>query len=433
MKKQILGFMNVTSLINNNVNKISELGELSTWSATYSKDKGIYVDSLAAGFGLTTFSVTDIASETQETLTNVESRLILRVAKACKSYADTHTAPLDPTDFRLSIQADFYNDIESLEFGDLVSAANTTLPAWFSFTSKAGDKNIQRIWFSDPYFQVEYPEYAITVVSPLADMNDFLKPWATAVQLLEQRTNLILIDETQALKNLNPETYLRYFEFEFVNRANPSQKKLTSWYILVYGEAGNDDDAIKDKIIDELVKNTGQPESIWEPIFPELFKRTEFMILPQWHNLSIPNMSNLTSLYSSFIRMRDGIDYAIDKCPAYTPAWVEENCDAWPMTYKSIAIISVNGPNNIEGKRELSKLYPDYIPVDTSDPDFQRMSINTQGWVNFMLKIISSAETSTGMSSLPQGIRRIKRGDLYCLSGTYDKAKFVVTQRRNFV
>lgn len=433
MQKQILGFMNVAQLIDNAPAQLSALGEVSTWSMTYSKTHGVYTSDITPGVALMTFSVKDSATDTNQVLTIAESELTLRIAQACLAYASSHVPPIDPSDFVSSIQADFYTEIESLEFGDLISASNTTLPAWFSFTSKAGDKNENRIWFADEYFRLEYPEYDITVVSPLTDMNDFLKPWATAVELINARTLTILVDEAQAQKQLNPETYFRHFEFDFVNRTNPTQKKKTSWFILVYGEAGNDDDTIKDAIIDELVKNTGQPEDVWEEIFPELFKRTEFILLPQWQNIAIPNMATTTSIYSPFVGLKAGIDYAKEKIDFYTADWIENNSMSWPVTYKAVSIVSVDGQSNADDQLHLRNVYPDYIPIPSTDPDFQRMTVLTQNWVHFIIRIVAAAETVTGTSTLPQGIRRRKRGNLWWLAGTYNGANFLVTQRRNFV
>lgn len=433
MKKQILGFMNVNQLIDNNPHEISMLGEVSTWSRTYSKTQGEYVSSATPGYTFTTFSVTNLADDSSTTLTNPEVSLHIRIVKACLEYAASHIPPLDPGDFRSSIQAEFYSEIESLEFGDLISASNTTLPAWFTFTSKADDKNESRVWLADSYFQVEYPNYDITVVSPLSDPSDFLKPYANVIPLLAARTMTVLVEEAQAQKLIYPETYLRYFEFDFVNRTNPTQKQKTSWFILVYGEAGNDDDTIKDAIVDYLVDSTGQPEEVWQQIFPELFKRTEFVILPQWQNIAIPNMSILTGIYSSFLNLSDGIDYAKEKVDFYDPAWIEKNTINFPLTYKAITLLSIDGQNNEDGYEHLTKIYPDYIPVEATDPDFQRMTVMTQNWVHFMIKLVTAAETATGTSTLPQGLRRKRRGNLWWISGTYNKASFMATQRRNFI
>lgn len=433
MKKQILGFMNIAQLVDNNPAQLSELGELSTWSMTYSKTHGYYTSDITPGYLLTTFSVKDTVTETDQPLVLAEYQLILRIAQSCIAYASMHTAPLDPVDFHASIQAEYFNEITDLEFGDLVSASNTTLPAWMAFNTKTGDKNENRVWFADASFQLEYPEYDITVVSPLPDRNDYLKPWATAVALLDQRGMTVLTEEMQAEKKLHPETYVRMFEFDFVNRTNPTQKKKTYWYVLVYGEAGNNDDAIKDAIIEDLVSSTGQPEDVWEPIFPELFKRTETVILPRWDQISVPNMSTLTGLYSSYMGLEDNIVYAQDKIEFYPDDWIRANSMSWPVTYKALSVVSIDGMNNIEGKEKLRLLYPDYIPVPTTDPDFQRMSEATKAWVHFLLRLVIAAEKVTATSGLPQGIRRLKRGNIWYVVGTHTGVNYLVSQRRNFV
>lgn len=433
MKKQILGFTNISQLVDNNPTQLSALGELSTWSMTYSKSHGFYTSPGITGYTLATFSVKDLDTDEDQKLTVTEAELVLRITRSCMAYSAAHIAPIDPIDFIASIQAEYYNEIGNLEFGDLVNTSSTTLPSWFAFVSKSGDGNENRIWLADASFQLEYPDFDITVVSPLPDRNDYLRPWATAVELLDQRSMVVLTEEMQAEKKLHPETFVRMFEFDFVNRTNPSQKKKTFWYVLVYGEAGNNDDAIKDAIIEDLVQATGEPPSTWEPIFPELFKRTETIILPRWDQISVPNMSTLTGLYSSFMGLEENIKYAQDKIKFYTEDWIKENSMSWPVTYKALSVVSVDGANNIEGKEKLRLLYPDYIPVPTTDPDFQRMSLATRTWVHFILRLVIAAEKVTSSSALPQGIRRQKRGDLWYVVGSHTGVNYMVTQRRNFV
>lgn len=260
MKKQVLGFMSLAQYVENTPGYDSKIGELSTWSSTFSTSKGEYTDSFYPGYLLTTFSVIDAATAVDTFLTPVEAGLYLKIAQATVTYAVNNAQPLDPNDFRDYIQAEFFDEIENLVFGELVVSTRITMPAWISYNQKKGDKNIVRIWFADENFAAEYPDYDLTIVPPYPDLMIFTGGWQVAVNKLAEWNNMRLIDEVQAKKDLNPETYLRGFEFDFVNRINPTQKIPTTWYVLVYGEAGDDEDVIKDAIIDKLVKETGKDE-----------------------------------------------------------------------------------------------------------------------------------------------------------------------------
>lgn len=433
MKKQILGFGSISQFINNTPGQNSKVGELSTWSQTFSKTKGYYTDGVYPGYCVTTFSVVDTATGNDTTLTQTETNLFVKICKVVTEYAVTNPAPLDPTDFRNYIQAEFFNDIQNLTMGELVQGAGVQMPSWIDFQQKAGDKNLVRLWFADDNFANEYPDFDITVVPPHPDVTVFSGGWAAGVARLVEWPNSKLIEELQAKKNLNPETYIRMLEVDFVNRLNTTQKKTTTWYFLVYGEAGDTEDSLKDAAIDWLVKSSGKDEAYWEPVFPELFKRTEFALFPRWEKISIPNMSDLTALYSPFTDIKETETYLKAQCSFYPAAHITTNMFTFPVTYKSINVAGVNGVNNIDAQKRIDQVWKDYIAVGTSSPDFQRMEIDTQNWVHFMIKLITTAENATTTSTLPQGIRRVRRGNLVFVSGNYNRANYLVTLRSNYV
>lgn len=431
MKKQVFGFASITQYVNNAPGAISDIGELSVWSQTYSMTKGEFANPSYPGFTLTTFSVTDVTNGKDQVLNATESTLVLRVAFECNKYATTHPGPLDPMDFQNSIQATMFGEIQNLTLGALVQGPGVEMPAWFEYTEAKNDKNIVKIWISDPSFSSEYPDFDIAVVPPHDDVNIFAGNWQTAVDKVKEWNNLRLIEAVQEAKNRNPETYLRYYEFDFVNKNNKTQKSPTSWYILVYGEAGDNEDAHKDAIIDKLVKDTGKPSDFWEPIFPDLFKRTEFILYPRWDKLSVPNVSNLTALYSPFNDVTEVSTYVKKKCTFYPSTHFTGNIFDFPLTFKSITINGVNGINNVDDQKKLWQVWPDYIAVDTSSNDFQRMQERTKEWVHFMMRLIISAETATTTSGLPQGLRRSMIDNKMYIVGSHNKASYKAYARMN--
>lgn len=431
MKKQVLAFVSIAQFADNQPGSISAVGELSTWSQTYSLTKGEYAYGAAPGYFLTTFSVSDVANGEDTTLNSGESSLYIRVVQACVNYAETNPLPLDPYEFRNSIQIQFDREIESLEFGDMVQGPRITLPAWVMFKQQADEKNDVQIWIADNAFKAEYPNYDITIIPPLPDLNLFAGNWQIGASALSDWPNSRLVEAVQEKKNENPETYLRVFEYDFLNIVNVTQKIPTTWYALIYGQAGNEEDVVKDTIIKLLVETTGKEEAYWEVVFPELFKRTEFILYPRWENISVPNISNLTALYSPFTALAETQDYLVERTLFYPEAHVRSGSFVFPVTYKSIAVAGVNGLNNLGGQKTIWQAWPDYIAVGTSSLDFQRMQPLTQDWVHLMIKIISAAETATSTSSLPMGIRRVTRNGRMYLASTFNKASYLVNLRRN--
>lgn len=431
MKKQVFGFTSITQYVNNSLNQISAVGELSTWCQTYSMTKGEYADVLYPGYTLTTFSVVDKVTGIDQVLDAKAASLALRIAFECNKYATTHSSPLDPIDFQNSIQATMFGEIQNLLLGALVQGPGVQLPEWFRYTEVKDQKNDCTIWLADQSFNTGYPDFDIEVIPPHNDVNIFAGNWQTAVNKLVEWPNVRLIDEMTRKKGINPETYVRYFEFDFVNKTNATQKTPTSWYILVYGEAGNDDDAIKEAIINKLVKDTGKASDFWEPIFPELFKRTEFILYPRWDKISVPNLSDLTALYSPFNDITEVSTYVKKRCTFYPAAHFTGNIFDMPLTYKSITINGVNGLNNVTEQKKINQVWPDYINVSTLEPDFQRMQPATREWVHFMMKLIIASEEATTTSGLPQGLRRTRLADKMYIVGTHNKASYKAYARFN--
>jgi hypothetical protein len=431
--KNILGFMSISNLIDNTPGVIAKVGELSTWSRTYSKTKGEYFSATRPDFTLVSFSSTNDTTGADVTLTTAESSLAIEVFYQCYRYATTHPLPLDPEDFRNSVQAEMFEQIQELSFGELQVTSSVQLPAWVSFTAKGAVANTYHVWTADEYFKAEYPDYDITIVNPLPDLADFAGNWQQAVNKLADWPFNKLLAQAQVEKQGNPETYTLSFQYDFVNRVNPTQKIPVTWIALVYGESGNSEDAVKDAIIDKLVTETGYPETAWEPIFPELFKRTEFVMYPRWDRLSIPNVSNLTALYSPFTPAREAITKAVEWTSFYPQVFIEQNVNIFPVTYKSVSVVAVNGYNNMDDQKNLADLWKDYICVDTSSPDFERMQPLTKEWVHFMIRLVSEAETANYTSAISQGFRRVKRGNLTYLSGNFNKANYLVVLRKSLL
>lgn len=431
MEKNVLGFVTVYSLVDNRPGFTSPAGELSTWSRTYSKSKGEYHDTTLPGISLTSFSVTDRSNGQEATLTAPEAQLALQVAKHCLDYSSQNPLPLDPEDFRNSIQATMYGQIQSLEFGNLVTTVPTPLPSWFTFRKIGEDEHTYFIWFADDRFRADYPEYDITVIDPVPNLTVLTGAWSEGVDVLNQWPLTRILEKAQVEKNNNPETYTRCMQYDFINPSNPTQKIPVNWLVLVYGEAGNDEDIIKEAIANRLLDIA--PESTWSTRFPDIFKRTEFLIYPRWDRLSVPNVSNLTALYSPMVNAKDAIDKAVIWADIYPSVFVRDNVNVFPLTYKSLTVTAVNGLSNVQEQENLLDLWPDYIAVGTSSPDFQRMQPLTQDWVHFMIRLISEAETSGHHGTLGNGFKRVQRGSKTYLSGAFNNAKYFVLTRQSYL
>lgn len=428
--KVIKGFVSLTQLISNVPATTAVIGELSTWSCTYSKERGEYQDSSIPGYVLTTFSVTEAASGALTTVTQPEVLQVLSVVKNAIEYAQTNIRPYTKQDFISYVLTKLYPQLTELAFGEFVDNGTIALPAWMRWTdSETG--NYFKIWLSDAKFQDEYDNYSITVVPPVDNLDDFFKSYGKISVQLSNITLPDLTDRIQAAKSSSPETFIRTLSFKRINPDNSAQSTASAWPVLIYGKAGDNIDAQKDAIVEYVLANSTHTRAEWEAILPDLFKRTEFIILPRWDKIAIPNLSLLSSLYGNMLDPVECIAYAKSKIGFYDAAFIGTNIHILPYDYKAINLLVVNGQANAAGKADLAELFPDYIPVASTTLDFARMSVATQTWALLLGRLLITAETATEFTSIPSNMRKIKRGNRLFISAVYDNVNYLVDARTN--
>lgn len=432
MKKKVLGFATIASLFDNRLGRVSDIGELTTWCATYSREKTEHVDKILTDPRLVAFSVKDASNDRDVDLDVMESNQVLRIVNSCLEYARSKAGTIiNPTDFESVIAAEYFAEIENFKLSELKDAGGITMPSWINWDSLTGDLSTFRIWLSDDTFESEYPEFHITVIPPMSDLRVFMGPWQTAVNKLKEKTTADIVEEAQIAKNLKPETYFRLFDVDYYDKTDNRNKYPTTWGLLIYGVAGDNIDAIKDAIIKELLDGTGAAEHELEPLFPDLFKRTEFTIWPRFDRRSIPNMTTVSGLYQSMTNIKDDMDFVLAHNNFYAPAHVRLQTQVLPSPYKGLTLLAINGENNTAGMKSLIEMYPDFISVPPTHPDFGRMSVKTMNWVLFMQELVVQADLVTNTSVLPQGMRRVNRSGKMFVAATHDNAAYLCAARNN--
>lgn len=410
---------------------IAKLGELSTYSRTYSKEKGEYVSTNYPGYQLVTFASLNFDTGEAVELPNSQVEEILEVVRTALDYATSRTQPYSYNDLLLTLQQDNKLIARELFVGELVYYKNIGLPARLSWKSINHDNSEINIWLADEAFADQYAGYDITVIPPLPELNDFFKPFSQVSALLDQVSISELGARVQAAKDRHPETVVRWMEFEFVNRIDRTVKRKTAWGILVYGKEGDYDDAIKDAITDWLVKNSSYNYEQWELIFPDIFKRTEVIVIPRWDKLAVQNYTDLSSLYSSMLNMKEAITFTKSMINFYDQSHTEAETYLTFHPYKTISLSITNGNNNADGKKDFKQVYWDYLPIPSMSNDFARQHLATQRMSLFLGEILVFAETATTITPLPNGFRRLTRGGLFFVASIHNGINFLVAAKNN--
>ena len=429
----VKGFVIVNAFVNNTPGQTSTLGELSTWSRTYSKEKGEYQLPELLGYKLVTFKVVDENTNVQQTVSTNLARQIVQVVDSCIAYATSHIRPYDSLDFKNTLLTNFFQRVGDLELGEFRDNGSLALPEWITWRSLDNNGDAVKIWLSDPAFQDQYDDFEIIVIPPIKPIDNFFNEYNVALTQANDRTSAQLSDQIEVAKADHPETYLRLLDYSFLNVLNLNQKNKTTWGVVIYGKVGDNIDSIKDAIMDYILTNSTHPKSEWEVILPDIFKRTEFVVLPRWDKISIPNLGNNSSLYSSAANPKESIAFAKTAIDFYDDSFIEDNVTIFPYDYKALTLLAVNGNTNVPGSEMLFALFSDYIPVPSTSSDFNRMQLKTRDWVIFLEKLLLVAETATAFSSAPLYARKQRRNGVLYITGMFDNINYLVAAKSNLL
>lgn len=426
------GFINIGLLTDNTVGVVAPLGELSTRSRTYSREIGGYVHSSAPDVKLITFS-----SKRQNVglvpVSNEYAQHVLAVAQWVYNEAIAGAITNNAAQFLSAIGAEFEATAEGFSCGEMVTDGRYWMPEYLLWSFKgAGEENYLKIWFSDAAFQRQYDEYEIIVVPPVHNLDDLFQDKETVeAKLRESDTLDKLMDRVAEATGGEPYTYLRTIKIDWHDQFNPDNVLPTHWTVAIYGKAGDTIDNIKRALMEYVLENSNRPRDDWVVILPDLFRVTEFIIVPLWHQYSVPNQTLVAGIYSPVGRIRDLVTKALPYCKGYEEAHVARMACYTTFVYKSLGLVIVPGPENREAVSSFEQTFPDYMTIPTTHLDFNRMSPRTQNWVLLMYEMLKQAETMTEFSDLPIGLGRLKREGVLYVTATYEDVNYLVVAKSN--
>lgn len=425
------GFAAHAGLEKNAPGQINAIGELSTQSMTYSREKGYYNNSnVAQGVLVVSFMSED--NKTEVEMTPAMRDEVLKITKF--AYDITLTQPniqLDTSTFLQALTAQFSGEITNITGGKIVTDGRYWMPEFLAWKSRQVDSQI-KIWFANQSFAAQYDEYDFTFVSPIWPLDDFFKRGDIVEGLLKSKTISQITAELQTAKNNHPETVIRVETYDYFDPLDTNRVVPSNWGILVYGLAGNNIDAIKEELAKWILDNSTHTRDEWAKILPDIFKKTEFMILPFWDKMAIPNKVNQVGIYSPILtgtaasaRLRSFVNN-------YPAAHINANYQTMTYHYKTIGVAMVGGPENRDNKFKLDELFPDFITVSSTSIDFNRMSLRTQKFAEMLSYMIPAAEDFTENSDIPPGMMKMVRNGKLYLSQSFENVTYLVLVKSNF-
>lgn len=429
--QKIKGFISIKTLINNAIGIVSPLGETTTYASTFSKERGEYFDASAPEISLiTTYSADESGNPT--TLQTTIATHILTVAKWVINYGRTTQNTFTPSELRNALLISFPGSIVNPQCGLTDTNGDISLPQWVSWENNNNGNYQIKIWFSNAAFVQQYDESDIVVIPPVDNVNVFFNEPAALQTLVNSRTVGQFNDKVVLARNKNPETVTRVMTFNYTGIANTAITFPTNWYVLVYGAAGDNNDSIRNAIINYILANSNYSRTQWQAILPDLFKQTEFTMLPRWDKYAIPNMTLKAGMYSPLVNAGEAITFAKAKINNYPQLHIEQKTTVLSNPFKSLQLVVVGGNDNINSKFLLSDFFPDYISENTDSVDFSRMSVSTQNFCLMLNELLIEAERATDYSDIPLTMRKVTRNGILYISQYYENVLYLVAARKNY-
>ena len=431
MSTTLKGFVCFETFSDNSVGGVYHIGELSEHARTYSRKKSEYVHADHQAMRLVTFKTLD-SSNAFVQLDDRTVANVLSVAKAVLTYTQTTARPYDAQDLVADISASFYESIEDFSIGTMSDDGVRALPVWMAWTLPGATPTNIKIWLSDEAFRAQYDDYEIEVRACLDPIDHFFLPYGTAMTAIRQITPQNLMELVQQARGMNPETTAAIKLYPYINPLDKNQVNQVPWVVVIYGQAGDNDDAIKQAIIDYVSEHSDHDASDWETIFPDFFQSQEFYVIPRWDKVAVPNQTSLASLYSGIVNPTEVTTF----CAGFLSGLllsthVQTHTEALPAAYKLLSLCFVAGKFNNTTNASVAKLYPTYLALSNTSPSFSMMDKAAQDWVLFLQDLVVQAELADEYNTLAEGYRKIKRGGKLFIVAAWNKVNFMVAARSN--
>lgn len=437
---RIKAFGEYNALSNNNPDKVNKLGELSLYSGTFATDRGIFSDPAKPNSTLIVFSSLQEVSAVESVTVAVPpsvSSLILEMMENLIGKASAGDFGDAEAVVRDYIMTFWQGTVQNVVVNTMVTDGNRWLPSSIVFEGTSTTNPFQaQVWFSDDNFKNEYDLYLNRVAMPVTSLDSFFDS-ATAVQAI--LTNQLDIASIMAKVSLvaagQPYTDAITTFFDWVDPTNNSTRIGIPWTVVNYGEAGRNIDSIRADLAAYILANTAYTEDQWTKLFPDIFGSNEFIFVPFYNHIAIPDDAVNSGVYSpgGNIEMQKAVAKTMIRGAGYDDAYMSANLNLVASVYKSIQLGVIGGYRNKDGVNQFGDRWKDYIAVGTNSIDFRRMSDKTQQFILTLNTMLAIAETMTAVSSVPRGYLRLVRNEILYVTATFDKVSLIVVSRNSLL
>ena len=447
MSNIIKGFFEYPQLANNTPGQTAPFGELSSQGLTASQDPRVFANAVTApNTNLRTFRTVD-GSGNRIILPPTVITTLLNLGQWLFTQYTNGAIPsnLQRDLFSQAIRTEFGFNTVTLGTISQGSVANQRLPASITFllndTVSAQSFQIN-IWLANNNFMSEYLDTQIFCIPPTSSLSDLRLSLVGLTNVLATQDAAALVtDAIDAIKSVNgvvyPETTLVRRSFQWFDLSAPTVSRNTTWVYVIYGPAGADDDSIKEATREYIAANSTDGQ--WNTIYPGLYAENEFAMIPFWNNTAVPSSGTNNNVFSPLVNIgyaKRTVKYLMPAGYIQTAAnpltFLDTYLRIMPTSYRELAIGAVGNPNNTGALIDIAQIFPDYTRIDTQTLDFQRMSANTQAFINALAGALDVAYSATLTTTLPAQYTSVIRSNRQFICFTQNGYTFMVLARSAF-
>ena len=426
----VQAFVKLNSLVDNNANSISPLGELSDYASTFTKDKPTY-SSITDAPGIELVVFRSESNGVRTDLNTKSQNIALKLSQFLFTRFSTGVMGDNLEEIRKTILAEFNADISECRVSDMVTYLQKSFPGRITYNTKAtnnvADSEVT-LWFSDALFRKQYASYIFEIIPPLNDLDVFFQDPAVVRTALADNDSAKRIGLINKASGSYPHSLVRVVPFTYVDPKDSTFTLNTEWYVVMWGEGGNNPDTYSRAIKDYILANSKRKEEEWKTILPDVFRNNEMVIVPLWNKYAIPNKELQGGIYSPVVYSVSDIETVIKVMPEtrYDRSWLNANLQYFHANYKSLTIAAIGHPDSRDSAFKFTDTYGDYISVTNTSPDFNRMSPKTREFTRTLETMLKIAEVTTDKTDSHTDYPRVIRNGVTYISTVIDNKTYLV-------
>lgn len=421
-------FIKLHPLIDNSPNKISPIGELSDYAATFVKDKTSYMDaSVAPGVEIVCFKST---TDNQSTGLPQRSQMIaLKLSRFLLTRFETNTLGEDVERIRQAILQEFQGDIQTIAIGDLTDCQTKKFPSRVVYSINDGArKNEHTLWFDDTAFRRQFTDYTFDIIAPFEDLDTFFSDPLDVKEAIEREKLPERLQRVNDHRGDYPYTLLRVYTYPYFDPQDVNYTLDTEWIIVIWGVAGDNPDIITRAVKEYILAHSKHTEEEWAKVLPDIFRSNEMIFVPLWNKYAIEEKELQAGIYSPVVFNPSDIETVIAGMSdaKYTRDWLNAHLEYFHLNYKSLSIGAVGHPDNRDNVFRFTDKFRDYISVTNTSPDFNRMTPETRELIRHLENMVKLAESTTDKTDTNLDYPRIIRNNLVYVSKVLNHKTYLV-------